>query len=433
MKANLTIICLLFCSAVFAQNSSMNFITTDVDHFWTAYDKIVSSKDSTQQYEYLDRDFIAKASPGQIAMMKARRYTNKSYIEAIHKYPIFWKSIRNNMFRAKDFSAKIAENIERLRALYPDLRPAKIYFTVGAFRSGGTTMDSLVLIGSEISMVDDQTNTQEFAESLPGLYAFFKTSPIQTLVFTNVHEYVHTQQNTTIANSLLGQCVLEGIAELLAEKATGTASTLAALNYGKMNNERIKQVFSEEMFNESNGYWLYSSDKNEFGIRDLGYYVGYAIAEGFYNKSKNKKQAIKDMIELDYNNENDLAKYVTQSGYFEKPVARIKKEYEAKRPFVVSVQPSGTKDVNSAISEITITFSEPMDKGHRNFELGPLGKENVLPLKKFMGFSADGKSLSFQIELEPNRQYQILVDKGFRNLKGFPLKPYLVDFKTKAN
>ena len=431
MKTTLTILFFLFCSTVFAQNISGNFVTADIDNFWIAYDKIITAKDSTQQYDYLNRYFIAQATPGQLAMMKARGYTSKSYIEAIKKYPIFWSSIRLNMSKARGFSEAISENVARLKRLYPDLRPAKIYFTVGAFKSGGTTMDSLVLIGSEIAMADKQTDVREFQTAMPGLFDYFKTNPIHTLVFTNVHEYVHTQQKTTQANNLLGQCVLEGVAEFLAEKAMGEPSTLPALSYGKTHRKRVQDVFSSVMFNESNGFWLYSNDENEFGIRDLGYYVGYAIGESYYNKSTSKSQAIKEMIELDYNNARDLARFVNHSGYFKKSVVTLEKEYESKRPFVQSVEPANHKIISASVTEITINFSETMDKRYRSFELGPLGKEKLLQVKKFLGFSADGRSASFQIEIQPNRQYQLIVGKGFKNIKGLPLKEYLIDFKTK--
>lgn len=130
--------------------------------------------------------------------------------------------------------------------------------------------DSLVLIGSEIAMADNHTEFKEFENSLPGLAAFLKTNLINSLVFTNLHEYVHTQQKTTVAQNLLGQCVLEGVAELLVEKATGKYSNLPALNYGKLNKRRIEEVFSSTMFNASNGFWLYSNLENEFKVRDLG-------------------------------------------------------------------------------------------------------------------------------------------------------------------
>jgi hypothetical protein len=75
-----------------------------------------------------------------------------------------------------------------------------------------------------------------------------------------------------------------------------------------------------------------------------------------------------------------------------------------------------------------------MNPRSRNFELGPLGEEHVLRITDFLGFSEDGKSVSFQIEkLEPLKKYQIVVGSGFSNLNGVPLVPYLIEFSTDEN
>jgi len=415
----------------FAQTRSSNVVTVDIDNFWNAYDQITSTVDSGEKYEILDRVFISKGTPGLKAMMAARSYTSKSFIDAIQKYPLYWKSIRSTMFKAKDYSTEIAKNIGKLQSIYPALKPAKIYFTVGAFRSGGTTMDSLVLIGSEIAMADNKAYTREFEADNPGLASYLKTSPVNSLVFTNVHEYIHTQQKTTVAQNLLGQCILEGVAEFIAEKATGKQSTLPALAYGKANKKHIAEVFGSQIFNASNGFWLYSNVENEFKMRDLGYYVGYAICEGYYNNASDKKHSIKEMIELDYNNQDNLIAFAEQSGYFENPVVELAKKYEDGRPTVTKIaQIDEDKTMSASVKKITINFSEAMDKRFRNFELGPLGKDNILTIKKMLGFSEDGLTLSFEVDLDRSKHYQLVVGDGFRNLKGISLKPFLIDFTT---
>jgi len=430
----ITFIFILFiANFAVAQKQSNNVVTTDINNFWIAYDQIIATKDSSKKYEILDRAFISKGTPGLKAMMAARSYSNKSYIDAIQNYPLYWKSIRGSMFKANNYSAEIARNIRRLKAIYPALKPAKIYFTVGAFRSGGTTMDSLVLIGSEIAMADDKAYTKEFENTNPNLAGYLRTNPINLLVFTNVHEYVHTQQKTTIAQNLLGQCLLEGVAEFVAERATGKQSKLPALAYGNANRKRIATIFGSQILNTSNGYWLYSDSENEFKIRDLGYYVGYAICEGYYNKATDKAQSIKEMIELDYNDQNSLIKFVDQANYFEESVVDLATKYDTNRPTVTAIDRvlEGEK-ISASEKLITIKFSEAMDKRFRNFELGPLGESNILRIKKMVGFSEDGRSLSFEVELAKDTQYQLVVGAGFRNLKGISLKPYLIDFKTKV-
>jgi len=243
-------------------------MTTDIRNFWNAYDKIATTKDSSQQYHYLNTLFIEKGTPGLKAMMNARRYTAKSYIDAINEYPRFWNSVRANTLRVDRFGKAIAANVRKLKRIYPELQPAQIYFTIGALKSGGTTQGKMILIGSELTLAGENTVTEE----LPPAYA----------------------------------------------------ST------------------------------------------------------------------------------------------------------------VVSVQPfkNNTDNVSPAEKQITIEFSVAMDKGYRNFELGPLGKDNLLKIKKVVGFSDDGRLFTFEAELLPDRQYQLVIGSGFRSRDGAQLKPYLIDFKT---
>ncbi|WP_025141998.1 Ig-like domain-containing protein [Pedobacter jeongneungensis] len=404
-----TLLCASITQSIWAQQT-VNLITTDVDHFWQAYDKINATKDTSAQYAYLNKLFLEQATPGQKAMIQARNYTPKDYLNAITQKQTYFNSIRSNTLKAKDYAAAIAKKIDRLKQLYPGLKPAEIYFTVGAFRSGGTTTGKMVLIGSEIAMASEH---------------------LDNLVFTNVHEYVHTQQKTNIGDNLLAQCVMEGVAEFVSEKVMAIPSTLPALTYGKAHTESIKQVFALQMFNTGNGFWLYSNAENQFGVRDLGYYVGYAIADQYYTKATDKVKAISDMIELDYNNTKALAAYVDQSGYFNRTVKQLNDEYEKNRPLVVSATPEKSADSGDTLNyKFKVIFSKPMDKRFRNFDFGPLGKDNAMFIKNFIGFSADGITAEFEVQLKPNRQYQLVLGESFRDLNGAGIKPYLIDFKT---
>jgi len=420
-------------SKLFSQTNS-NFVTSDIDNFWIAYDKIISTKDSVQQYYYINQLYIDKGSIGLKAIMLSRQYTDKSYVDAINNYPLFWKSIRANTFKSKQIAKDIARNVSKLKKLYPILKPSKIYFTIGAFRTGGTTMDSMILIGSEIAMADKKVVTKEFPNAYSNLPLYFTTNPIDNIGFNTVHEYIHTQQKTTIGDNLLSQCVLEGVAEFVAVKATGKLSTAPAVKYGyeKENIEKIRARFETHLFNTFSGFWLYNNAENEFKVRDMGYYIGYVICEKYYNKAANKKQAIKEMIELDYNNEKQLSQFVNQSEYFTNSIEYLKIKYNKNRPIVTGLKQfqNESQTVVPGLTELIIEFSESMDKNYRNFESGPLGEPNLLRIKNFIGFSEDGMSASFEIELKPNQRYEILIGEGFRNSKGISLKPYLVAFKT---
>ncbi|MEY4905778.1 MAG: hypothetical protein RLZZ292_3593 [Bacteroidota bacterium] len=420
-------------TSLFGQDRNANVITSDIDNFWLAYDKITTTKDSTTQYNYLNTLFLEKGTPGLKAIMQVRRYTPKSYLDAINTHPLFWTSIRANTNKAKTIGKEIARGVQQLKTLYPPLKPSNIYFTMGAFRTGGTALDSLVLIGSELAMADSTTVSSEFEPNMAHLRTYFASNPIKSIVFTNVHEYVHTQQNAPWGYDLLSQCVLEGVAEFVAVKATGQPSSTPAIAYGKAHDKQIQAKFVPEMFSPFTiENWVWNNTDNEFKTRDLGYYVGYAICEKYYNRARNKQQAIKEMIELNYEKSDDIENFAKKAGYFSINIKKNKRAYEKSRPVITKILPfeNGNQAVNPSLTTLTFVFSEKMDKEYRSFEMPPLGEKNLLRAKKFLRFSEDGTAATFEIELKPNQHYQILPSEGFRTEKGIPLKPYLIDFKT---
>ncbi len=439
MKLLISIFVLLF-TAIICRAQNQAIVTTDVDHFWEAYDKIKATNNVAEQYTLINTLFIDKGTPGLKAIMRARNYIDTSYVEAINNYPLFWQSVKANTLKASQFAQDISNDVAKIKDLYPTLKPATIYFTIGALRTSGTTLDNIVLIGSEIALGDSTTIVSELPENFSNLATYFKTNPIKDIVFLNVHEYVHTQQKTTIGNNLLSQCIIEGVAEFVTVTATGKQSPTPAIAYGKANFAKVRAAFEQQLFNPYEGYWLYSNADNEFNIRDLGYYVGYAICESFYNvasdkkaavKYMDKKTAIKYMLELDYNDEKALLKFVDESGYFSMPLKKLKAAYESTRLKVAAVSiKNGSKKVSPTLSTLTINFSEKIDQRYRNFEYGPLGEDHVLRITKFDGYSADGKSAMFSIAMEPGKHYQLMVGSGFRNEKGIALQPYLIDFET---
>lgn len=418
------------------EQPSSNIVTKDVSNFWIAYDKITATQDSILQHKFIDSLYFEKGTDGLKAIRQARNYTSQDYINAINSYPKFWNSVRENTLKADQLSPELEKGIRKLKEIYPDSKPAKIYFTIGALRTNGTTVDSLVLIGSELALADINTPTNEFPENLSHLRSYFDSEPSKNIVFLNIHEYVHTQQKTTIGYNLLAQTVIEGVAEFLAEKALDINSPNPQIEFGKENDTEIKAKFTLEMFSPYLYNWIWNSADNEFGIRDLAYYVGYKICDNYYNNATDKEKAIKEMIELDYNNESDLIEFVEKAGYFNEPLNIYKKSFENSRPRVVAIEPieNYNQSVDPNTNVITIRFSEPMNQRFRNFEYGPLGEDALMRIKNVVGWSDDGKSLTFEIEdLRPNNQYQITIGSGFRNLKSIPLKEYLIDFKTKAD
>jgi hypothetical protein len=71
-----------------------------------------------------------------------------------------------------------------------------MYFTVGGLRSGGTTIDDMVLIGSEIATGNASTDVSEFPNKW--LEGVFKNQKADNIIPLNIHEYVHTSKGIRI-------------------------------------------------------------------------------------------------------------------------------------------------------------------------------------------------------------------------------------------
>ena len=412
------------------KKQSGNVITTDINNFWTAYDLVIQEDDSLKQIELIDSLYIKNGSLGLEKIMEARNYTAQEYVELINKYPSYWNSLRENMKRSKSLSADLNKGIQKLRDIYPDLKPAQIYFTVGAMRTNGTTQDSLVLIGSELAMADSTTDVSEFdGRTKEWLKTYFETNPIDNLVLLNIHEYVHTQQNP-IPDNLLHQVLYEGVAEFVSAKALGVPSNTPAIEYGK-NNPAVKEKFEREMFYERTFEWMWSNAPNEFEIRDLGYYIGYEIAEKHYQNSRNKQEAIKELIELNYSKPTLIDSFIDQTGYFSKPIDILRKEDRALRPKVSRIKQfrNGSQNVDPDTKEITIVFSEKLNGYNTSVDYAESG-EDAFPKVNNRFWSKDSTSWTLQVELEPQKNYQFWITNNFRTKEGVPLLPYLIEFKT---
>ena len=406
---------------------------SDIDRFWKAYDLIRKTEDVKEQTAILKKEFITPGSKGLKAIMDKKSYTLESYIQAINNYPKFWNSVRANTLKTGSYALEIEENIKSLKVLYPDLKPAQVFFTIGVLRTGGTAHKGHVLIGAELAMADSSVVTEEIEpERLrQNLCNHFNCNPINDVALLNVHEYIHTQQGD-YGTDLLSMCIFEGVAEFVSVLAAKKKSAVPALSYGEANAEKIKQRFQKEMFSPNWNDWLYNDKENEFEVRDLGYYVGYAICEGYYNTASDKKLAIKEMIELDCKNKKAVRKFVEKSEYLTEDFDILKTKYAEHQPKVKGIKELHCNQdlVDPNTTEITIQFSKSMNPRFRNFKFGPKGRDKVLPINSF-DWNEDFTEARLGIELSSDKQYQIVLSSEFRDLDGRCIDNFLIDLKTK--
>jgi hypothetical protein len=415
------------------QSSAPRVVTSDIDRFWLAYDSVRTTTDSLRQITHLQRLYIDPGSAGLRALMATKGYTAPEWVGAIRRYPRFWNSIRPRTQLVKAGVPGLEPYLDKLKALYPALRPATIYLTVGCLRTGGTTQGNAVLIGVELATGNAGVDISEFPPAMRGFLArSFARDPLRDLLQVCVHEYVHTQEKR-YGNNVLGQAIYEGTCDFVAEKVMNRPNALPYLKYGSMHEAILKERFKAEMFQPRFNRWFYNQESNDpTHVPDLGYYMGYAICRAYYQQAANKRQAVQEMIELDYTSDQAVEAFLTRSRYFPaESVPRLRAAYEERRPAVTGIRPlpAVAQPVSPSLQEITITFSQPMSP-NTSIDYGPGGKA-TWPLTGPGTFATDHQSVTYKVSLLPEREYEFLINGGgFRSMDGYPLKPYFVKFKT---
>jgi hypothetical protein len=231
--------------------------------------------------------------------------TPKSFFWGFHSFPNYIASIENNTEHIKDFTPAIINGFRKLKALYPAAIFPDYYFVMGDFNSGGTPQPHGMYIGAEIEAADRNSPMGEFKNIPALLYGIAKLDSITSVC---CHELIHWQQKG-VENSLLASTINEGAADFVAELITGQNISKFQHSYGDLHEKELWLMFKNDTAGNNYQHWLYNSNVKDIP-KDMGYYIGYKICEAYYKKAKDKKQAIKDIIEVtDYN------LFLKKSGY----------------------------------------------------------------------------------------------------------------------
>lgn len=415
----------------FSQVVEQRIVTDDIDNFWIAHDQIMVTNDSLERIKLINQLYIDKGTEGLKNLIEVRRYKDYELANNIIKYPKYWQSIRANIANVHRFTNQIEVNIKKLKKIYPELKPATIYFSFGAFRTGGTYHDNMILLGSEYLFANPNSELQELPQRIQNVIKEYSPYDIPLLV---THEYIHTQQKRWEDNSMIQRCVAEGVAEFVSTLITERPLS-PPVKFGKQNSKEVLKQFMYEIFRDDDvDNWLWNTNQNHLKVNDLGYYIGYEICERYYNKSSDKKAAIKELIELDYGNTKAFAKVVDATDFFPMSINEMGKKYESLRPTVVRILEleNGKTDVSPELKALTIEFSAPISNCCRSFDIVETEGVERIVIKKHVGWSDDKKQYSFEIEaLKPNTTYGLIISNFAREDGGNRLAPYTIQFKTK--
>ncbi|MGI9653540.1 hypothetical protein [Chryseobacterium sp. RLHN22] len=97
---------ILGISKVYSQKKNYIF-TSDINHYWEAYDQIKKTDDIHKKYELINTLYIDKASDGLKVFMKKRNLNDSVFVENINKLPKYWNSVRNSTLAIKSKQKEI--------------------------------------------------------------------------------------------------------------------------------------------------------------------------------------------------------------------------------------------------------------------------------------------------------------------------------------
>jgi hypothetical protein len=297
-----------------ADPAAAQIITSDLLHFWEAYDAGgKAGSTSAFQSRYLDA-----ASSGLTDFIKSRSVTAASLTQMVSFAPKYFASIRaTNLALATDSTivSRIRANFATIKSLYPPAVFPPVTLLVGRFSTGGTTSTSGMLIGSEFYSISANTPLDELQQ-----FQRDNVKNADSLPLIVAHEHAHVlQQNAsnglfTHANrTLLEQALIEGGADFIGERSAGGNINGRLWTFAIPREAALWQEFKGAMHGTDVTRWLYnqgSSTATPDHPGDLGYFIGYRIAEAYYAKQTDKVAALRDIIEI-----RDADDFLARSGY----------------------------------------------------------------------------------------------------------------------
>jgi Predicted Zn-dependent protease (DUF2268) len=276
-----------YSQATFSNNpDSSVFLTQDIDNFWNAFDMF--KKDTA--VNPFGKYYIDIGSAGVRGFIPNRIESAGHLYDVIKEREADYENVRAVTLKMKEKEKQCRGCFYALKYWYPEAKYPPVYFVIGAYNSGGTFNEDGLFIGAE------------------------KQTDMNAIPYIVAHELIHFQQkNWAESPTLLQQSIVEGSADFIGELISGNNTNKMAMDYGNSHEEKLCIEFVTKMDSTNYTDWLYGVSGKDDRPNDLGYWMGYRITEQYFKKSMDKKQAIKEILDI-----KDYKAFLKQSGYLGK-------------------------------------------------------------------------------------------------------------------
>jgi hypothetical protein len=277
------LICILFISVTKGQDrvttspDPANIITTDINNFWRAFDLLQKQKTTADSLQIVKTIFVDKASAGLKQYMKAANCDEKQYLETIRKRKADYMAVRENTEAIAGKKQLIIQYLHKFKRLYPALKIPAICYTIGKFEVGGTQFENTLYIGCEVDIINH-------VDIIP----------------QSIHELAHFQQKKQNPVTNLDLAMIEGGAEFISYQVTGMRTIYPAWRYGMVNENRLWKEFRPNLDSAIDLKWFRDTpDKSKNRPGSLAYFIGFRICDTYLKGHKNKKLALRELIEME--------------------------------------------------------------------------------------------------------------------------------------
>lgn len=257
--------------------------TADVDLFYRVYD----AADGLPTAGQLQRDYLDQGSDGLQLFARLRDITGERIANTLSTNPSLYADARRCLDTLPRARERLEDALRTLARLYPEARFPAITIAIGR--------------GKPVAVGSPDTGIQVGLEALCAT-DWLNPNVEDRIVYVLTHEYVHVQQvqaqpiSEKEAPTVLEISLVEGIAEFVTELIAGqvaysrTAETVAGREL------EIETRFTADLDKTDLSDWAYNATADTPG--DLGYWVGYRIAKAYYRNAPDKRQALREILEM---------------------------------------------------------------------------------------------------------------------------------------
>jgi len=275
-----TLIALAASPAAAAGRGEAEVRTSDVDLFYRVYETAKGHPTA----EALQRDYLDAGSPGVREFIPERILSAERLAQRIAEKPEVYERARTCAVALPEARRRLKPAFRKLAKLYPKAQFPPVTVLIGRNTSGGTTGPSGVLIGMEVvcaTVQPDETAADRFTHLI-------------------AHEYGHVQQRLDQfpKPTVLQASLIEGTAELMAELTTGRIANHHLIAWTRGRETKVGQAFLRDADKTDLSAWLYNGIGTPRAPGDLGYWQGWRIARAYYDRAKDKRQALADLIAM---------------------------------------------------------------------------------------------------------------------------------------